>query len=82
MVFEFGYLRVISPLYPNELRRYVEPMKSSFGVEEIDRLYKMTEQIDDYVDPTTNDLLSCSITSYASNSEESFEPRGLAAKET
>jgi hypothetical protein len=53
MIFEGGFLKVIAPLDPTEVRRYVEPTRK-----EIDNLYNMHARIDDYINPTTDGALS------------------------
>jgi hypothetical protein len=53
MIFEGGGLKVTIPLYPTEARRYVEPTRK-----ETDNLYNMTTLMDDYVNPTTDGVLS------------------------
>jgi hypothetical protein len=68
MIFEVG-LKVTAPLDPKEARRYVEPTRK-----EIDKLYNMTVCMDDYVNPTTDGLISWrSIRSCALDSEEGLE---------
>jgi len=74
MVFEGGDLRVISPLDPTEERRYVEPTREGFSTEELENVYNMTMQVDDYVNPNAYGTLSwCSINSYASDSKAVLE---------
>jgi hypothetical protein len=68
MTFESGYYRVIVPLDPSEGERFVEP--TCLDLEEIDQLYRTTACNEDYVNPTTDGILSwhrinsCSIDSY------------------
>jgi hypothetical protein len=70
MIFEVEDLKVTVSLDPTEGRRYVEPVKGK----EIDNLYNMTAWMDDYVNPTTDGVLSWrSISSCASDSEEALE---------
>jgi hypothetical protein len=69
MIFEGGGLKVTVPLDPMEERRYVEPMRK-----EIDNLYNMTMQMDDYINSTIDGVLSWrSISSCASDSEKGLE---------
>jgi len=63
-------LKVIASLDHTEGRRYVEPIKEKY----IDNLYNMTAWMDDYVNSTTDGLLSWRIiSSCASDSEEALE---------
>jgi hypothetical protein len=54
MVFGVGDLKVTMPLDPTEGRRYVEPTKWK----ELDKLYNMAANMDDYVNTTTDGALS------------------------
>jgi hypothetical protein len=54
MVFGVGDLKVTMPLDPTEGRRYVEPTKWK----ELDNLYNMAANMDDYVNTTTDGALS------------------------
>jgi len=54
MIFEVGELKVVAPLDPNEGRRYIELVKG----DEIDNMYNMTVRMDNYVNPTTDGVLS------------------------
>ena len=70
MIFEVGYLKVTTPLDLIEGKRYIDPTKGK----KIDNLYNMTAWMDDYVNPTTNGVLSWrSIISCASDLEEVLE---------
>lgn len=42
LVFEQGDLKVISALYPKEVRMYVEIMREVMDVEGLDNIYKLT----------------------------------------
>ena len=52
MIFEVEYLKVTASLDPIEGRRYVELIKGK----ELDNLYNMTVQMDDYVNPIANGI--------------------------
>jgi hypothetical protein len=70
MIFEVRDLKVTAPLDPTEGKRYIEPIRGN----NINNLYNMTAWMDDYVNPTTNGVLSWrSISSCASHSEEGLE---------
>jgi hypothetical protein len=56
MTFESGEYRVIAPLDPSEGERFVEP--TFLDLEEIGQLYRTTVCNDDYVNPTTDGILS------------------------
>jgi hypothetical protein len=70
MVFEAGDWKVTTPLDPTEGRIFVELTKGKY----LDNLYNVTTWMDDHVNPTSDNALSwSSISSYASDSEESLE---------
>jgi hypothetical protein len=70
MIFEVEYLKVTAPLDPTEGRRYVEPVKGK----DFNNLYNMITQMDDYVNPTTNGVLSWRIISSCTlDSKEALE---------
>jgi len=70
MIFEVEDLKVIVLLDSTEGRRCVEPIKGK----ELDKLYDMTVQMDDYVNRVFDGVLSWrSIYSCVSNSKESLE---------
>jgi hypothetical protein len=56
MTFESGEYRVIAPLDPSEGERFVEP--TCLDLEEIDQLYRTNAHDEDYVNPTTDGVLS------------------------
>ena len=56
MTFELCEYRVISPLDPSEGERFVEP--TCLDLEEINQLYRTTTREEDYVNPTTDGVLS------------------------
>jgi hypothetical protein len=56
MTFKSRDYRVIAPLDPSEGERFVEP--TCLDLEEIDQLYKTTVCDEDYVNPTTDKVLS------------------------
>jgi hypothetical protein len=69
-IFEVEDLKVTASLDPTEGRRYVEPTKRK-GV---DKMYNITARMEDYVNPTTDGILSWrSIISCASDLEETME---------
>jgi hypothetical protein len=70
MIFEAENLRVIAPLDPMTGKRYIEPSRGN----DINNLYNMTTQMDDYVNPTADGVLSWrSINSCALDLEEGLE---------
>jgi hypothetical protein len=72
MTFESGEYRVIAPLDPSEGERFVET--TCLDLEEIGQLYRTTVHDEDYVNPTTDKVLSWrSITSCATNSDIGLE---------
>jgi hypothetical protein len=54
MIFEVADLKVIVPLDPTEGKLHVEPTMGK----EINNLYSMTKQMDYYINPTTEGVLS------------------------
>jgi hypothetical protein len=54
MIFEVGDLRVTAPLDPTKGRLYVELERGK----ELVNLYNVTTQMDDYVNPTVEGVLS------------------------
>jgi hypothetical protein len=56
MTFESKEYRIIAPLYPSEGERFVEP--TCLDLEEIEQLYKKTARDEDYINPTTDGVLS------------------------
>jgi hypothetical protein len=54
MIFEVGYLRVTMPFDPTEGRRYVELERGN----KLDNLYNVTSYMGDYINPTTEGVLS------------------------
>jgi hypothetical protein len=56
MTFESGEYRVIAPLDPSEGERFVEP--TFLDLEEIIQLYRTTMHDEDYINPTTDGILS------------------------
>jgi hypothetical protein len=72
MAFESREYRVVAPLDPSEGERFVEP--TCLDLEEINQLYKITMQEEDYVNSTADGVLSWkSITSCASDSDTGLE---------
>jgi len=58
MTFEVGDLKFPMPLDPTEGRIYVEPTRGGFSPKEIDNLYNVTTEKEDYVNPTIDGALS------------------------
>jgi hypothetical protein len=56
MTFKLGEYRVIAPLDPSEGDMFVEP--NYLDLEEINQLYITTAREEDYVNPTTDGVLS------------------------
>jgi hypothetical protein len=72
LTIELVEYRVIAPLDPWEGERFVEP--TCLDLEEISQLYKTTTRYEDYINPTTDGILSWqSITSCASDSNTGLE---------
>jgi hypothetical protein len=68
MTFKSSEYRVITPLDPSKGERFVEP--TCLDLEEINYLYKTTAREEDYVNPTSDGVLSCRIITFcASNSD-------------
>jgi hypothetical protein len=65
---------LISPLDPLEVGRYVEPVTENFITEEVNQLYRTTTREEDYINPTTDGMLSWRrIDSFDSNSDTRLE---------
>jgi hypothetical protein len=58
MTFEGDGLRVISPLDPDEGRRYTYPIREEDRAYELENIYKLTTRKHDYINPTTYGNLS------------------------
>jgi hypothetical protein len=72
MTFESGDYRVIAPLDPSEEDSFVEP--TCLDLVEINKLYRTTTHDEDYVNPTTDGVLSWqSITSCTIDSDTGLE---------
>jgi hypothetical protein len=72
MTFESGEYRFIAPLDPSEGERFVEAI--CLDLEEINQFYKTIAREEDYVNPTTDGILSWrSITSCAYDSNMGLE---------
>jgi len=54
MIFEVGYLRVTTPFDPSKGKRYIEPTRGN----DIENLYSMTAQTEDYFNPIVDDAPS------------------------
>jgi len=67
-------LRVIPPLDPQAGKRYVKTIQGGMASEGVDGLYKVTTRNEDYINPTTNEVLSWrGISSCYSDSDEGLE---------
>ena len=74
MTFEGRNIRVIAPLDPSLDPHYTEPIHVEDEAREIDNFYKMTATQDDYINPTTDGMLSwCYDISCTSDFEEGLE---------
>lgn len=74
IVFETEDLRFTAPLDPMKGEWYVEPVKYGFSTTELGNIYNTKMHMEDYVNPTTNEVLSCwSVSSCASDSDASFD---------
>ena len=72
VTFESRYYRVIAPLDPLEGERFIEP--TFLDLEEINQLYRTTACGEDYINPTTDGVLSWrSITSCVTDSDIELE---------
>ena len=58
MIFELGEYRVIAPLHPSKGGIYIETMTENFITEEINQLDRTIAREEDYINPTTNGILS------------------------
>jgi len=58
LVLEQGNLRVIAPLDPKAGTIYVETIQRGMALEGVDGLYKITMRDDDYINHTTDGVLS------------------------
>jgi hypothetical protein len=68
MIFDVEYLKTNAPSDPNEGRICVEPVKGKV----LDNLYNMTIQMDDYVNTTTDVVLSWRIISSCASYLEKY----------
>jgi hypothetical protein len=67
-------LRVITPLNPNEGRRYTEPIREEDRDYELENIYKLTTGQHDYINPTTNqNIIWRSESACSSDSKEALE---------
>jgi hypothetical protein len=74
MIFEAGNFRVVAPLDPSYCERYVEPVPDSVLEDDVNQLYRTTARDEDYVNPTTDGVLSWrSINSDMSDSDTGVE---------
>jgi hypothetical protein len=72
MTFDSGEYKFIVPLDPSEGERFVEP--TYLDLEEINQLYRTSTREEDYVNPTTDGVLSWrSVTSCTSDSDTYLE---------
>jgi hypothetical protein len=74
MTFEKVVFRVIAPLDPNEVPRYIEPIREEEHAFELEKIYKLTTRQQDYINPTADENLSWrSDNTCSSDSEEALE---------
>jgi hypothetical protein len=74
MAFECNGLKVISPLDPDEGRRYIEPIREDYRAYKLENIYKLTTRQQDYLNPTADGNLSWrSEIPCSSDSEEALE---------
>ena len=52
MTFEDAQIRVIAPLDPHQGPRYIEPIRAEEEARNMDSLYQMTANQNDYIKPT------------------------------
>ena len=52
MTFEDAQIRVIAPLDPHQGPRYIEPVRAEEEAHNMDSLYQMTVNQNDYINPT------------------------------
>ena len=58
MTFEDAQIRVIAPLDPYQGPRYIEPIRAEEEAHNIDSLYQMTANQNDYINPTAEGNIS------------------------
>ena len=58
MMFEFGTVRLTTPLDPREGARYTEPMREGVDNEAIGELYNIIARREDYINPIVDGELS------------------------
>jgi len=74
MIFEKKSLRVIVPLDPTEGSCYIEPACDYESNDDLDCIYKITTQYQDWVNPTTDGQITWDHeSSYTSNFDEELE---------
>ena len=74
LTFKDSKLRVVTPIDPLEVQRYVKPINSEGQGDYLDHIYNITSTRDDYVNPTTNEKISWrSISSCTSDSDEALQ---------
>jgi len=71
IIFEKNSLRVVVPLDPVKGTRYMEPVRDDESDDDLDYIYKITAQEQDWVNPTTDGRISWEHeSSCTSNSDE------------
>ena len=58
MIFDSRNFRVVAPLDPSDCETYVEPLPDSVLEDDVNQLYRTTTREEDYVNPTTDGVLS------------------------
>ena len=76
MIFEKNSLCIVVSLDPPEGARYIEPMRDDDNDDELDCIYQIMMQYQDWVNPTADGRISWEHdTSYTSDSDEEIERR-------
>jgi hypothetical protein len=74
MIFEVGYLKVISPLDPRKGQRYVNLGRGGFESGGIENVYNLNSRMEYYDDPTKDGKISWHIfISCALDSDEDYK---------
>ena len=67
-------MRVVAPLDLLERQRYVKPVWGEYHEGDLDNIYNIYSQLDDYINPTVDDMLGWqSFKSCSSDSMEALE---------
>jgi hypothetical protein len=74
MTFKGNGLKFITPLDPDEVRRYTEPIREEDRAYELENIYKLSARQQDYINPTSDGNLSRrSESACSSDLEEALE---------